>query len=916
MNEDTPTHAEIVRTELTELENIVGSLLGSRTHTEEVLVEQVRKYRPLAGPHLSDDDCDALIRRLVQRLNIDVELGVAVVADDFQKWIEDKRSSIDWSHWLVYKQWLINQKRPWRVVDKMDELTQDILEFAGDPTLQGPWQRRGLVIGDVQSGKTSTYLGLLNKAVDAGYRLIIVLAGHTESLRQQTQERIDEGFIGRDSRVRASRPGVPIGTDRFIGIGALRNDLANAIGMTTVLRDFRKSSQEATNISVSAGESRAYVFVVKKNKSVLEALGEWLSQQPLSGGKLEVPLLLLDDESDYASVNTREETNPTAINNGIREILSRFSRSSYVGFTATPFANIFIDDENTKDLFPRDFIYSLESPSNYVGADATFGTPDKMNDEKVIDLVDVSDEFPIPHKSTHMVEGLPESLLDAIRAFVLTNSIRDLRGDDGARSMLVNVSRFKRVQGQVFDLVDEELSALRNAIQLHSVEFAEGTPNADLDKVRSTFEELFSGSEFQWTEILSALPSAVADIRVQLFNSDKDRKLVEEEIVWDRPQRLIAVGGDVLSRGLTLDGLSTSYFYRNAQASDTLLQMARWFGYRQGYDDLCRLWIDPGVAADYRFVAESVAQLRRDLRIMHSQELSPEFFGLAVKKHPGALLITARNKMKSAETRHKSISLVAQRIETTRLSPDSGIIDENMKALERLIGTLEDSEISTESTSRGYNMWRAVPKSSVAAFLRSFRAHPSDELFFDSTLGRFVASNPDPKMLEWDIVLVNGAKDEGKNPSRTVSSTTFFPPMRQITKGSAGELRVSGNSSRLAGSDDLRTLLAPAVVADVVDSYRREHGTTTMPETEYYVGLERPALLLYALRPKEARDARQRVALDPERLLVAVKLAIPGRRIDALQASHGDAEYAINSVAQRLWFVEYAVDSSEDDIDE
>ena len=478
--------------ELADLENIVSALLGNRTHSEEVLIGEIERYRPVAGPNLSDADCDRLARKLIKRLNIDVEQGVAVFDQEFLPWLDDKRQELTWDRWLNYKQWLLTIKRPWRVVDKMDLLTHELLDFAGDPTQAGPWARRGLVIGDVQSGKTSTYLGLLNKAADAGYRLVIVLAGNTESLRQQTQERIDEGFIGRDSRLKVARPGGGPSTERFIGVGSIRKDLAKAVGMTTVMRDFRKSSQEATNITVTLGDPQPYVFVLKKNKSVLKALSDWLSEQPLTAGQLNIPLLLLDDESDYASVNTREETNPTAINTAIRDILKRFSRSSYVGFTATPFANIFIDHETENDLFPKDFIYSLESPSNYVGAETTFGSSLETNTAStVLDLDDAEESFPIGHKSTHEVSQIPDSLREALRSFLLANAIRDLRGHDEPRSMLVNVSRYKRVQSRVYDLVDEELSGLRNSIQLHAANYSEGVPNQDIDRLRGTFLERY-----------------------------------------------------------------------------------------------------------------------------------------------------------------------------------------------------------------------------------------------------------------------------------------------------------------------------------------------------------------------------------------------------------------------------------------
>ena len=231
--------------------------------------------------------------------------------------------------------------------------------------------------------------------------------------------------------------------------------------MTTAARDFTKSSHEATSITVDSGASAPYVFVMKKNKSVLLALSRWLDEQPKVFGQLDVPLLLLDDESDYASVNTKEETSPTAINDAIRGILAQFSRSSYIAFTATPFANIFIDYENTDDLFPRDFIYSLESPSNYVGAEKTLGLTGDKNTTNVIELDDVEDHIPLKHKADYQIDTLPESLIEAIRAFFIANAIRDLRGQIQPRSMLVNVSRFKRVQRQVFDLVAAEVAPLR-----------------------------------------------------------------------------------------------------------------------------------------------------------------------------------------------------------------------------------------------------------------------------------------------------------------------------------------------------------------------------------------------------------------------------------------------------------------------
>jgi hypothetical protein len=890
------------------LEKVVGALLAGRTHSEAHLTEMVEQYRRAAAPDATDEDVAALVRRLTERLSIDVEQGVAIVGDDFKPWLQDKKRQMDWSRWLNFKQWMLNDGRPPRVIDKMDDLTDEILDFAGDPTAAGPWARRGLVIGEVQSGKTSTYLALFNKAVDAGYRLIIVLAGNTESLRQQTQERVDEGLIGRDTSLSVARPGIPAQT-RYIGVGALDSRLANAQGMTTVIQDFRTSSLAASNITVGTDSAEPYVFVVKKNKAVLEALTEWLGRQRKVGGKLPLPLLLLDDESDYASVNTREDHNPTTINSGIRGILDLFSRSSYVAFTATPFANIFIDHEVENDLFPRHYIYGLESPSNYVGSQATFGSLEEPSDAMLVELDDAEEFTPLGHRVHWNIGEVPESLREAIRTFFVANAVRDLRGQREPRSMLVNVSRFKRVQSQVFDAVQDEVSTLRNEIEAHAAQYRMGHPNRTLDIVKETFERRYPDITETWEEVLEVLAAAAADIRVQLFNSDKDRALGEEDEHWDRPQRMIAVGGDVLSRGLTLQGLTVSYFYRRVVASDTLMQMARWFGYRDGYKDICRVWIDKASASDYRHVADSVEELRRDLRLMLRQKLTPEDFGIAVKKHPGALLITAKNKMKAAETRSKTISLAGKRIETTKLDPDERVISGNWSAFQRLGDAIAASTATRNVTGR-WPRWTGVPKRVIADFLSQYQAHPSDAIFSASALSSFARHATAPEFQTWDVVVVNGS---GEQAPEEFAGEKFHPPMRKMDRGADKELRVSGASSRLAGSTDVTVLLSKDDVKAAVADAPADRKSKNYPETIFYSRLPRPAVLLYPLLPTD--DSKLPQGVDGDKIIVAVKLAIPGRAGDP-KDSRGDVEYVINTVAQRKWFIE--IDESEiaDEVDD
>lgn len=918
--------------QLNMLTTVVSATLGDGVHTEQELRDRVAQFRSSAAPSATDQDIEKTIGTLRNKLLIELDLGEAITSQDFESWLPGRRDEISWDRWKAYKQWMLNQGRAPKVMDTMDQLTETVLDLVGDPKKDGQWARRGLVIGDVQSGKTATYLGLFNKAADAGFRLIIVLAGNTESLRQQTQSRIDEGFIGRDSGTLKPKQGVAAAPTKKVGVGLLDGTIPAAQGMTTVVQDFRKSSQQASNISVDRHSAVPYVFVVKKNKSVLNALQDWLQQQASAQGKIDVPVLVLDDESDYASVNTNDENSPTAINHAIRSILDTFTRSSYLAFTATPFANIFIDHENTSDLFPRDFVYSLEAPSNYVGSARVFGlASEAANTAHTMDVSDAGAYFPDKHKSSLQVTNLPNSLALAIRVFLISNAIRDLRGDPGARSMLINVSRFKNVQRQVFELVETATIDLRNAIEFHSLAFSKGAPNNLLSELEETFEEVYSDSGVTWSQVLEQLTSAAADVRVELHNSDRDRKLAEEEIPWDRPPRLIAVGGDVLSRGLTLEGLTVSYFYRRVGAFDTLMQMARWFGYRDGYEDLCRIWIDDEVAADYRFVDESIRELRVDLAQMKQQKLTPEDFGMCIRKHPGALLVTARNKMKSAASMSKAVSLSGRRIESTKLPSSAETLRNNREAFFRLLDRLGPND----EDQRRHRHWSEVPKEAIADFLDAFRAHQSDPLWKASSdatpggdgstshLGDFARRSKSPAYQTWDVVLVGGVRSPASEVVR--GDLTFWKVERKVKLTSSGRALVSGSSSRLAGSSDITHLLTAQQQKLAEDTHlkRVTEAPRTYPETAYYGALTKPALLLYPVDakvlPSDHYDSEgvrlQAESLEQELgsgITVAVKLAIPGDPHD-VQNPSGEAEYVINSVAQQSWMTELEGD---DDVDE
>lgn len=899
---------------MTRLEQLVTVYMQDDRLDEAELLDKLRAFNTLERSPLSEADLQTVSRRLAEQLAIDVDLGSVITSRDYEPWLEDRRQDIEWGRWIAYKNLLIKQGRAFAVIDKTDELTDIILDLVGDPTKPGSWKRRGLVLGDVQSGKTGTYLALFNKAADAGYRLFILLAGNTEVLRQQTQARVDEAFIGRDSSTQGWHKGTKASAPRkHIGVGLIRKDLAQAAGMTTVLWDFRRSSYEAANIPIQTNAQHPYVFVVKKNKHVLEAMKRWLDEQAeASGGKLSVPVMMLDDESDFASINTKEEDNPTAINQAIRDVLGLFSRSSYVAFTATPFANIFIDHGTENDLFPRDFVYSLEAPTNYVGSAQIFGTTEAVKTEGITELQDVDKFIPFGHKSSLQVTDIPTSLQEAADTFLISNAIRDLRADiDKPRSMLVNVSRYKAVQRQVFELLSEEVAKTKAAIELHHAD--PETQHSTIMRLQQRFEEEYSAAGKTWPDVLQQLPRSISDVRVKLFNSDTDKRLVDEEAQWDRPARLIAIGGDVLSRGLTLDGLCISYFYRRVTASDTLMQMARWFGYRDGYRDLCRIWINAESADNYRFTADSIEELRSDLRRMLRQKLTPEDFGLAVKKHPGTLLITARNKMKNTEQVQRTIGLIGRSLETTRLLPDHA---QNRENLNWLIDTIE-ADGPDKPLQNGWHRWTSVDNGILADFLARYGqwAPPADPIFSGDALSDWVRKAKTGKFARWDVVIAKGRPNSDVIELGTKRDVSLPAPQRELRRYGAF-LQVSGSRLRLAGRSDLANTIDQETRIEVERQYREQNEDKDPPETIYYRHLDRPLVIVYPIISSgnssgETSQNQNLEKIGTDDFLVGLKVAIPGDSTKVHDKA-GDVAYVINTVAQEAWLTEFTGSDDED----
>jgi hypothetical protein len=799
---------------------------------------------------MDDEDFEGLLRQVYTKVSISMDMGVALVSEH-RPWLNARKPSIDPFYWQRFHKLLSKKDWPPQVVGTLDRVSDEILDLLGNPAQTDHWERRGLVVGDVQSGKTATYTALTCKAGDAGYRLIILLTGTLENLRRQTQERMDEGFVGLDSyeltTVRTIR------TNRAVGVGLIDGTKAAGV-FTSRLRDFNKELVNALGFRLDAFQIPVLV-VMKKNKSILQNLEKWLAEFNAGpDGKIAAPVLVIDDEADNASVNTRkDDEDPAEINRRIRSLLARFTHSSYVGFTATPFANVFIDpdtnDEMLKnDLFPRDFIYALEPPTNYFGPQAIFG--DEPRRDVIRSIEDADTLFPPRHKSILQVNALPESLLHAARVFLLSTTLRDLRGEGPThRSMLVNVSHYTNVQEQVVGLLHTWLSQVQQDVRNYSqLDSREALRNSSLSDLKNAWELEFGDSEFTWEQVQTGLVEGILPVSLKAVNQRTGAASLDFSQHKETGLRVIVVGGNSLSRGLTLEGLSTSYFFRSTKMYDTLLQMGRWFGYRDGYEDLCRIWLTDEAAHWYAHITSATDELRQELRRMREERRQPIDFGLKVRAHPGSLIVTAQNKMRRSTKIERVVSVSGESLETTHLKTNENVIRANRIVVEEFIRQVGIAGIIPGTSGLRNPLWTGVPKQLVADLLRSFSVDPANISFQAKDLANFVEGATDDFLQEWDVVL-----PQGKGSDSPIGSLSVRRNQRKV-QVDVGSVLVSGKSARVASRGIEREGLPESLIGNLTTEFRQKNPGKSIPDRIFRVVRPRPLLLIHFIEPESNRS--------------------------------------------------------------
>jgi hypothetical protein len=844
---------------LQQLESLVSaSLFHERNPTPDSIRAMIAQLRSLPMISVSDDEAEGLARSFETRLDVSMPIGAQLVEDGYEPWLPSRRAAIEPYFWDRYRRLLTEQRFPAPVLQTLDQVTDNIVGLLEDPEKAGEWDRRGMVVGHVQSGKTANYTGVICKAADAGYKLIIVIAGVHNNLRSQTQARIDEGFIGRDTG-----KGMAIeGQHNLIGVGNFDSTRRPA-SFTNTLKDFNK--QQASSVGVSIGDlKQPAILVIKKNSSTLSNLIAWLKDNNARRGvgKIADPMLLIDDEADNASINTAKGPGEvTRINGQIRTLLGLFERSCYVGYTATPFANIFIDPETDdemwgSDLFPRDFIVSLDPPDNYFGAKRVF----LDNSDAVIrSITDNEDLLPAVHRIDHRLVGLPPSLETAIRTFVLARAIRILRGDGTKHSsMLVNASRFTSVQGLLRGEIHERIVRMRDALRLYgALATSKAETNPEIAALKSVWSAEYRGAA-DWEAVLGTLLQAIAPIDVVEVNA---RSKVGLDYRGNEKTGLhvIAVGGFSLSRGLTLEGLTVSYFLRNSLMYDTLMQMGRWFGYRPGYEDLCRVWMPEEAQGWYEHIAEATEELREEFKAMEAVKATPKVFGLKVRSHPTNLIVTARNKMGTGKKVVLKIGLGNNFIETSSLRASAAAINANRAAASRFAAALAEVDCDPAHAEgvRGGFLMRDVPWEPVVEFVRSFRNSEGSFLTAPGPVAQYIEERTDGELAKWDVLLASVKPDEAKIENTTILNRTIHCQQRSFGKRSNDEVIRVTNKQRVASRGIERTGIDEEKIAAVEAKYLAEKSEErkkvergekpNFPDHIYRIARPRPLLIIHLL---------------------------------------------------------------------
>ncbi|MCX2713523.1 Z1 domain-containing protein [Mycolicibacterium sp. J2] len=668
------------------------------------------------------------IRELSERIR-NAQIPTSVVAGNIESWYPGPRATD--KNWAALVEILTDEGWNEDMIADLDKSSTKVVANLPNPAGKGEYHCRGLVLGYVQSGKTTNFTAVIAKAADAGYRMFVVLSGIHDALRQQTQDRLNEQLWEQNS---------------------------NIWHRLTDEQDFRPTANVDALLST---QRQCVLAVVKKNGSRLLSLRKWLfSARPEVLAAC--PVLIIDDEADQATVNTaKPDRQPSRINGLIRDIVNKVPKSAYVGYTATPFANVLIDPGDYEDLYPRDFIVDLPRPLPYIGPEAIFGRePLDFDDTDVGDdghdfvrsvpAGELDDLKPKGAAKRHEFDPrVTDSLDEALRYFLMSTAARRVRGKGNPHATaLVHTS-------QHIDVHERTAEAIRDHLDLLNKRLQRGD-EALLQALRAQWENEcgrvpagdFGWNTLSWDEIAAAVNEVAEVAEVIVDNSRSPERLSFDD---ENPRVIVAVGGNTLSRGLTLEGLAVSFFVRTASAYDTLLQMGRWFGYRNGYADLTRIWMTDEMRGWFHHLATVEQEIRYDVERLEVEHLTPEQFGVRIRTHP-SLAITSAAKMQNARTAEASYA--GRRLQTILFNHrDPEWLVDNVEAARTLLMTMQPEK--EWSPRDGITIFEGIDSHHIVSFLSMYHFHENSRDLDSPLISRYILDRRDEgELLRFNVAIM------------------------------------------------------------------------------------------------------------------------------------------------------------------
>ncbi|WP_022706907.1 Z1 domain-containing protein [Paracoccus zeaxanthinifaciens] len=750
--------------------------------------------------------------------------------------------AIEERHWPALHEYLKTKGWDPDTIGSLDDASSEVVSLLGNPN-DDKFACRGLVVGYVQSGKTANMTAVMAKAVDAGYNLVIVLGGVTNKLRQQTQDRFEKDVL------------------RHRSLWQL---------YTTSEDDF---VQPANGGFTMPADGHAQLIVMKKEGSRLKKLRRTIDRTPTAIMK-KLKVLLIDDECDQASVNSaRGEFDMTRINEEIRRALRALPAVSYVGYTATPFANVFINpypygnDMDLDDLYPRDFITALKRPVGYFGAREVFGSDSDDVDARERDMIRILGEDEpdlLRPKSPKDKEAfrplMTPSLERAVLWFLASCAIRRARGQtDKHMSMLVHSSQYVAQHEYMSELIKNWVDERRDDFIADSGDAAAKLRQVFEDeRTRSTAAD-GKGIPEQYDAVRKYLPDVLEQLTYPVENGVSDAEMRLD--FSGSPVTCIVVGGTVLARGLTLEGLSVSFFLRTSRQYDTLLQMGRWFGYRQGYEDLPRLWTTDDLASKFRSLAVIEEEIREDIAMYRENGITPAQFAVRVRAIPG-MAITSATKMRHAFP--TSMSFAGKHVQTIRFNHrDSEIVGANWAAATKLVdAALQKGPGTIEKRGR---LFRDVPLAAIRSFIR------------ETDISEEHMDLKKPHLLQYLDDRTAGLEDWNVAVISTKSSTSSKRPLGRLGEVSTMRRSKLKQSSTLYA--DIKALMSKAdILIDADEEPGNQHDWSAYKACRP----EKPLLLIYLIDaespPDPTRKSTSRASLDAVSDLVGFGIVFPGQK--------------------------------------